>query len=416
MRNAIRTLAALLVMCGGWASRAGAQQYPDVKVLADQPAATLLLPYFEVNLSKSNGMNTIFSISNASATAILAHVNVMTDESVLALGFNIYLTGYDVSTINMRDVISGNLPRTASAGQDPGDTISHKGPFSQDINFASCTGQLPLPALPANYVTHMQNILTGNASAIYSGTCGGLNYGDNVARGYITVDTVNNCTLRLPGDPAYYQNDITFQNTLWGNAYFLDTLNNTSRAAPVVHIAANLTDPRTNTANRYTYYGRYNGWNANDHRQPLSTSYMARYKWAAPFQNQPSLIVWRDPKINQVPFACGTFPSYSPLNQEGIVAFDEQEHPTVVTGTPFPAVTQRTPVGTGVLPLPSGSGQIYLNLNTTIIPAGNNPTSDPAASQAWVATVLSGAGANAYSAGAMAAQMDTAVNPSHFVP
>ena len=41
-------------------------------------------------------------------------------DGVSVLDFNIYLVGYDVQTINLRDVIaSGILPRTASAGQDP---------------------------------------------------------------------------------------------------------------------------------------------------------------------------------------------------------------------------------------------------------------------------------------------------------
>src|SRR5436309_11278930 len=100
------------------------------------PAATLLLPYFEVDLGNTNGLTTLFSINNASATAILAHVVVWSDLSVPVLDFNVYLTGYDVQSINIRDIIvSGILPRTASAGQDPGDAISHKGQFSQDINF-----------------------------------------------------------------------------------------------------------------------------------------------------------------------------------------------------------------------------------------------------------------------------------------
>ena len=75
---------------------------------------------------------------------------VWSDLSVPVLDFNVYLTGYDVQTINLRDIlVNGILPRTASAGQDPTDTISPKGAFSQDINFASCTGLLPPPTLPA---------------------------------------------------------------------------------------------------------------------------------------------------------------------------------------------------------------------------------------------------------------------------
>src|SRR5436305_5246037 len=159
------------------------------------PASTLLLPYFEVDLNNPNGLTTLFSINNASATAVLAHVTVWSDLSVPVLDFNVYLTGYDVQTINLRDLLAGSVPVTASLGQDPTDKISPKGPKSQDVNFASCTGQLPPPPLPPSFLQHLALALTGKGSPLFGGLCSGRNLGDNVARGYITVDTVNNCTL-----------------------------------------------------------------------------------------------------------------------------------------------------------------------------------------------------------------------------
>jgi hypothetical protein len=78
------------------------------------PAATLLLPYFEVDLSNPNGLTTLFSVNNASATAVLVHVVLWSDLSVPVLDFNVYLTGYDVQSVNLRDIIiNGNLPQTA---------------------------------------------------------------------------------------------------------------------------------------------------------------------------------------------------------------------------------------------------------------------------------------------------------------
>ncbi|HEV7672396.1 MAG TPA: hypothetical protein VGS22_28080, partial [Thermoanaerobaculia bacterium] len=79
----------------------------------DVPAATLLLPYFEVDLSNPNGINTLFSINNASATAVLAHVVLWSDLSVPTFDFNVYLTGYDVQSISIRDIFNGTVPRTA---------------------------------------------------------------------------------------------------------------------------------------------------------------------------------------------------------------------------------------------------------------------------------------------------------------
>jgi hypothetical protein len=92
----------------------GGQAFAVICTIDDVPAATLLLPYFEVDLTNANGVNTLFSVNNASASAVLAHVVVYSDLSVPVLDFNIYLTGYDVQTVSLRDIlVGGNLPRTA---------------------------------------------------------------------------------------------------------------------------------------------------------------------------------------------------------------------------------------------------------------------------------------------------------------
>ena len=125
-------LAALLIATSATAGTRDNDDTCDIKV---GPAATLLLPYFEVDLDDPNGLTTLFSVNNASSTEQIAHFVVWSDLSVPVLDFNVYLTGYDVQTINLRDIIAnGRLPQTASDGQDPTDTISPQGDFSQDIN------------------------------------------------------------------------------------------------------------------------------------------------------------------------------------------------------------------------------------------------------------------------------------------
>ena len=246
------------------------------------PAATLLLPYFEVDLNNPNGLTTLFSVNNASATAILVHVVIWSDLSVPVLDFNIYLTGYDVQSVNLRDIIvNGNVPVTASAGQDPTDTISPKGLFSQDINFASCSGQLPPPPLPSFFTAHLQAALTGKPSSILKGLCAGQALGDNIARGYVTMDTVNNCTLRFVGDAGYFgaggSGDATNQNVIWGDWFIVNTTQNFAEGSTLVHVEASATNPATSTAGRYTFYGRYDAWTAVDNRErwpppsPLAT-------------------------------------------------------------------------------------------------------------------------------------------------
>ena len=51
-----------------------APAFAVIGTVDDVPAATLLLPYFEVDLDDPNGVTTLMSINNASATAVLAHV------------------------------------------------------------------------------------------------------------------------------------------------------------------------------------------------------------------------------------------------------------------------------------------------------------------------------------------------------
>src|SRR6185295_16550464 len=274
----------------------GGQAVALICTIDQVPAATLLLPYFEVDLNDPNGINTLFSINNASATAILAHVVLWSDLSVPTFDFNVYLTGYDVQTISIRDIFNGTAPRTASAGQDPGDAISPKGQFSQDINFASCSGQLPPPPIPAAFVTHLRAAHTGLFSSILNG-CAGRAFGDNIARGYITVDTVNNCTLRFPGDTGYFASggtgDATNQNVLWGDYFYVNSAQNFANGDTLVHVEASATNPQTSVAGQYTFYGRYVNWTAADNREPLSTNFAGRYINGGTFNGGTSWLVAR---------------------------------------------------------------------------------------------------------------------------
>ena len=391
------------------------------------PAATLLLPYFEVDLNNPTGSGTLFSVNNSSAMAVLAHVTVWSDLSVPVLDFNIYLTGYDVQTINLSDIlVSGSLPQTASVGQDPSDTISPKGAKSQDVDFPSCTGQLPPPPLPASFIQHLQLSLTGKASPLFGGLCSGQSLGDNIARGYITVDTVNKCTLRLPNDPNYFSQDVTFQNVLWGDYFYINYGQGLANGGDLVHVEASLTDPATTTPGRYTFYGRYVGWNASDHREPLATTFGGRYAIGGGFSGSASYVVWRDSKTIQNAFTCPATtgrPAWYPLGQEGIDIFDEQEQVSVPLTSPvspsgfgivpFPAEAQRTQINGPDFPVPFSFGWIFLDLNTTV--AGNpNPPFDPGAAQAWMIYDLFAGGT--FSAGFEGLRLDSACAPNHTVP
>ena len=235
----------------------GGSAFAEIGTIDDVPAATLLLPYFECELGANlapapGGVTTLFSINNASATAVLAHVTFWTDESIPTLDFDIYLTGYDVQTINVFDIFNGILPRTADAGVDTGDTtnpndgISNQGALSQDINFPGATGPCgsaatvyaapPAPTLTPALIDHIRKAHTGRFSPVYGG-CVGLAYGDNIARGYVTVDSVLDCTLLTPCDIGYFADDpgntsqIGFYlPAFWGDWYMVDYANDFAHA------------------------------------------------------------------------------------------------------------------------------------------------------------------------------------------
>jgi hypothetical protein len=452
----------------------GGQALALICTIDDVPAATLLLPYFEVDISNPNGVATLFSINNASAAATLAHVVVWSDLSVPVLDFNVYLTGYDVQTINLRDIIvKGELPQTAPADQDPEvepngaatpnpPAISNQGAFSGDpvARFPGCNGQLPPPPLPADFITHLQQSLRGKPSPLLlsaSGVqlCAGRDLGDNIARGYVTVDTVDNCTLRFPGDAGYFgpngTGDAKNWNILWGDYFFVNPGENFAQGETLVHIEASPglgtslvqgnypfppapQNPETTLSGQYTFYGRYTKpapFNAADNREPLSTNFATRYINGGLFSGGTSLICWRDSKVDQAAFTCPAQsgrPPWFPLNQEGVVIFDEEENPSIPQQIPVspppptttnlicPAEAQRTRIGGTGFPVPFPFGWLYLNLNMKAGQVGVPalPTEDPLAAQAWVETLMDASGR--FSVGFDAIKLDSACTALHFVP
>jgi hypothetical protein len=364
--------------------------------IAPEPAATLLLPYFEVDLVSATGVNTLFSINNAYSGAILAHVVVWSDLSVPVLDFDVYLTGYDVQTVSLRDLlVNGQLPQTSYAG-------------------GSCAGLLPYPPLSATFINHLQTSLTGRPSPVLGNLCAGLNHGNLIARGYVTVDTVNDCSLLFPGDPGYFGGIVTDDNVLWGETFVVDPGQRTAAGNPLVHIPA-LSTPAV--PGDYTFYGRYVSWLGFDNRRPLATSFAARY--LADVSLPPTdLIVWRDSKVITRPFPCTQRPPWFPLGEEGVAIFDEQENLDLLHPGwyPFPAEAQRVQIGGPNLPVPFSFGWINPNLNVFVPSAGAVPPFDPFAAQGWVSIVIDPFGWYDFHMGYDAIQLDTAGNPLHSVP
>lgn len=392
----------------------------DACTIGLAPAATLLLPYFEVDPVSATGLTTLFSLNNASPIAVLANVAVWTDMGVLSFSFPVYLTGYDVQTINLRDLFNGHLPQTASAGQDLLDTISPKGSYSQDINFASCSA-LPPPELPGTFVAHLRAAHSGQFSTVLNG-CAGQNLGDGRLRGYITVDTVNACLPLGPGDPGYFgpQGVVTNQNVLWGDYIYLDPDNKYSDGENLVRIKA---FPGTFKQGDLTFYGRFVGMSGADARQPLPTAWGSRFVDGGAFSGGTDLVAWRDSGQIVKSFPCGTQPAGFPLLMNGEVTFDEQEHPVTLPLFPvppggyggfpgldaFPAEANRVRVNSHAFPVPFNFGWLFLDLNAPI-----PGTLSSRLRQSWVETVMKAQGQ--YSVGFAATPLSGGCQPLPSLP
>ncbi|MES1242302.1 MAG: hypothetical protein ABUT39_11840 [Acidobacteriota bacterium] len=391
----------------------GGQAFAVIGTIDAVPAATLLVPYFEVDIANANGINTLFSINNASATAVLAHVTVWTDQSVPALDFDVYLTGYDVQTISLRDIfVNGNVPITASVGQDPKDTISPQGPVSQDINFASCSSlPYPSPFVSAPFRAHLQAWLQGNQSPA-TGNCAGSKQKDNILRGYITVDTVNACNLFFPSDWAFYGPFVTDQNVLWGDVFYVNPGQNFAQGDTVVHIES---CPTCFVPGDHTFYGRYNGATADDAREPLPTTMAARFVNGGGFDGGTDYLVWREANASASGYSCTLNgpASWYPLESTQIVIFDEEEQPVTSEDCPSgdPTCTQtilipneanRVDVAADLLS-PFNFGWAYLNLQHP-----DTAYADPFA-QMWLTATMDAEGR--FSVGFSGIQLDNANAP-----
>jgi hypothetical protein len=438
----------------------GNQAFATENAIDVVPAGTLLLPYFEVDLNNPGGLTTLFSVNNASAAPQLAHITFWTDQSRPTLDFTIYLTGYDVWTINLGPLFRQgaipllvNPPKIGGPKQAPAATDEDAGAFSVATGApaiaagegAACTFPLP-PTIPASFLSFIQRVhtgLTAPAGFAEAGRCGAAVFGDNHARGYVTIDVVRNCSPLVPSSPGYFSTILAgadpdpigappgTANTIWGDWFLVDPANDFAQGDTLVHIEA-YRDPGTALPGDYTFYGRYNDFTAVDNREPLATVWGARYAVGGAFDGT-DLLCWRDTGAEESsvyyaasaggvcpgrPPVSGTGADGQPLGQNQLVIFDEEENPIEVetppfspipvgeTLTPCPWEANRTAVGGPSLPTGAFQfGWLYLNLNTT------NAFSEfpPDTLQSWVGVLFQASGR--FSVGLQGVHFDHATDP-----
>jgi len=335
-RRAIALLALMLVT------------YPlvaEIGTIDIVPASTILVPYFEVDLD-AGGRNTLIGLQNASATAILLNVTLWTDYGVPTRSFNIYMTGYDQETIDLRSVFQGAVPITASDGQDPTDTISPQGWFSQDINFASCTGLLGSSSQWENTVETetVQAAHRGEPWAEAGGNCIGRDHGDELLRGFVTIDAVNQCRSGPPSVPGYFTNVYGRQNTMLGDYAIVDG-DGRMYSDTAVHLESDFIPMD------YSFYGHLDG----NFVEPLPTA------WATTFmRDRTDLDYLRHPQSVPAAFPCGSTPAGFPLAERQAVAIDRSGTVTSLPTELLPWAAGSTLVDDAGAPK---IGWLFLNLN-----------------------------------------------------
>ncbi len=333
------------------------------------PGATLLVPYFELDTTNPNSLTTLLSINNADQTGTIVQVTLWSDLAVQVVSFNIYLSGYDVQTINLSDiVVRGVFPVT-----DP------------PASYTSCPATLPVfPSIYPPMVPYLRDALTGQ-SVVYPGSVNpvqvGVDHGDAMARGFITVDATNACSSDTASDPGYWGIGGTGvpsnRNILWGDYFYLDPANDFSQGFNMVQLEAD----GTLGAADYTFYRRFSG--GADQREPLATNHAVRYVSGGAFSGGTEIYYWRDPKRTVTPFTPGTLPAPFPLGSLETLIFDESESSATSLATPFPYASGKVVVGTD-LPVPFNFGWILFNMNTPV--AGSQVPFEPVAQSALAYT------------------------------
>lgn len=330
-----------LALMVGLALSVSSVAYANICAFDAVPAATLLYPYVVYDYS-GVGETTLFSVINVSAEPQVVHFTLWTDYSTAILDWNVLLTGYDMETFNIRDILAdGDLPQT-------GDTITNfpdpvrQGPvsFNYVSDWLATPGVFGLVTHPAtvvnaNYGTtcttanptaygpgvidgsvldslEFQLKLIQRADRVHVDCLGGTNVlpddywagygntdwwdndrGDSDATWmYITADVATRCSLAFPSSTGYFTalgEAVVDEsgNVLTGDVLWVDNANSFAQGDKAVHIEADAQIATVATlddavgGNPMTFYKRYTTlFNGEDNREALPTAWAFRYSGA----------------------------------------------------------------------------------------------------------------------------------------
>jgi hypothetical protein len=326
------------------------------------PAASLLVPYAVVSTTSSNavdpsGYTTLFAITNVSYSPIIVHLTVWTALSKPVVDWDVFLTGYDVWTINFADLLNGRFDRFDTDGWTTTLRNSSNPPtgytwtpfgYGPSSNLVSTTlptsgywSKTTSAALPDLYYRRANNANPAGAAVPfypYSSGCL-MPYGDlsslgstirrNIRLGepsidlqyyyckssagvngtwtanlataplffYVTADVVNFCSTTFQTVDSYWTNVTNAdQNVIMGDILYFNPTSNYSEMIAAVHLEA-----LPGAGGLVNFYeldfldSRVCGNAAatNDDREPLGNRYGFRYA-TSPAAVQTEILVWKN--------------------------------------------------------------------------------------------------------------------------
>lgn len=331
--------------------------------ISTTPAATLLFPYIEVDRFSALGVDTLIAITNTYIDPVIAHATLWNTDGVPLFDFNIYLTGYDVATYSMRDIIvngvihangcssdaapivdggidcngDGNFFNRGPADTDWWQSFPHKDMFL-DAMRDNCDGNcdqaciMSIPPDKQNFIRYgMTECSYDNPTMHYTG--------------YLTVDVSYSCFGGTPEQNLYYyplfdyseaanysaENAVTpiaYSNVLMGDYFIIDRNNDYAQGMTAVHIEALGMGPENGGGGipeiaqgyygflRYdfdwtriplaSFYGKYmtdTVFYGRDRRESLPLRWSFRYIENSAFDGGTNVLVWRSHNFLQGPWS-----------------------------------------------------------------------------------------------------------------
>lgn len=304
------------------------------------PAATLLVPYFEVSPTL-RAVDTFVTVTNTSPYAQIVQMTIWTDRSFPVASFPLFLTGYDVLPLSLYDVLINGIIAPSGPGSGGTSSTTPAGARSQpnganpNLNLTNCQS---LPGLLAPQLrSDLQRALTTGSTA----TQPGIGNVHANAIGSVTFDVVASCGYTSPADPTYYSNVLLFDNVLVGDCERIVRNGSTLEAvgAPMVHIRAipeggQAGMPAVTTNLPFTFYDRFTPAASRkfDRRQPLPSTFAARSMVGSALLFDTTFELWRE---GTAAGSASDVTANASVPVTEVVRFDDSENATIsIVGDP----------------------------------------------------------------------------------